>query len=50
MVDRTDAEQPTIAPGVDEAQTLEAEPTEKERKRGDYTEVTTLHLDRTPED
>ncbi|GAA3406147.1 hypothetical protein ACFFNY_25540 [Paenibacillus hodogayensis] len=41
--------EPTIAPGMDTHNTLEDEPTEEERRRGEYTEVTRLFLDRTPE-
>ncbi|XEC96171.1 hypothetical protein AB6A23_06310 [Paenibacillus tarimensis] len=40
----------TIAPGMDTHNTLEEEATEKEIEQGDYTEVTRLYLDRTPED
>jgi hypothetical protein len=42
--------EPTIAPSVDTHNTLEADATEKEKERGDTTEVTRLYLDRTPED
>lgn len=42
--------EPTIAPGRDTHNTLEAEATEKEKESGDTTEVTQLYLDRTPED
>lgn len=42
--------EPTIAPGMDTHNKLEDEPTEEERKKGDYTEVTRLFLDRTPEE
>ncbi|WP_274651802.1 hypothetical protein [Paenibacillus humicola] len=42
--------EPTVAPGMDTHNTLEEEPTDEERKRGDVTEVTRLYLDRTPED
>jgi hypothetical protein len=43
-------QQPTIAPGMDTHNTLEAEATEEEIENGDSTEVTQLYLDRTPED
>jgi hypothetical protein len=42
--------EPKIAPSIDTHNSLEEEPTEEERSRGDYTEVTRLYLDRTPED
>ncbi|WP_372663223.1 hypothetical protein [Cohnella sp.] len=42
--------EPTIAPSMDTHNTLEAEPTEKEKENGDTTEVTRLYLDRTPQD
>jgi hypothetical protein len=42
--------EPTVAPGMDTHNTLEEEPTEEELSNGDYTEVTRLYLDRTPED
>jgi hypothetical protein len=43
-------EEPTIAPGMNTHDSLEEKPTEEERQREDYTEVTRLYLDRTPED
>lgn len=43
-------EQPTIAPGMDTHNTLEEDATEDEVKTNDYTEVTRLYLDRTPND
>jgi hypothetical protein len=46
----TSEQQPTVAPSIDSTQTLEQEASKKEKERGDSTEVTTLHLDRTPED
>lgn len=42
--------EPTIAPSMDTHNTLEADATEEDKKRGDTTEVTHLYLDRTPED
>lgn len=42
--------EPTMAPGLDNDQRLGKEASKKERQRGDYTEVTSLYLDRTPED
>ncbi|MBB6690803.1 hypothetical protein H7B90_05240 [Cohnella xylanilytica] len=42
--------EPTFAPSIDTHNSLEAEPTEEERQRGEYTEVTRLYLDRTPND
>ncbi|WP_167746989.1 hypothetical protein [Cohnella luojiensis] len=44
------AQEPTIAPGMDTHNALEAEATEIEKESGDTTEVTHLYLDRTPED
>ena len=37
--------QPTIAPGMDEQEELNASATEKEVKDGEYTSVTTLSYD-----
>ena len=42
--------EPTVAPGMDTHNTLEEKPTEEELSNGDYTEVTRLYLDRTPEE
>ncbi|MDB4865823.1 MAG: hypothetical protein JWR03_156 [Cohnella sp.] len=50
MRDPTNKQQPTVAPSIDSTQTLEREASEKEKECGDSTKVTTLHLDRTPED
>ncbi|WP_169751039.1 hypothetical protein [Paenibacillus beijingensis] len=47
---RKQNDEPTIAPGTDTHNSLEEEATEEEKQRGDYTEVTRLYLDRTPED
>ncbi|MEF3305580.1 hypothetical protein [Paenibacillus sp. GYB003] len=41
--------EPTIAPGMNTSDPLEERATEKDIERGDYTEVTRLFLDRTPE-
>jgi hypothetical protein len=43
-------QEPTIAPGMNTHDSLEEEPSEEEVRRGEYTEVTRLYLDRTPED
>ncbi|MFC5451458.1 hypothetical protein [Paenibacillus aestuarii] len=45
-----DQHEPTIAPGMNTHDPLEEEATEKEIARGEYTEVTRLYVDRTPED
>lgn len=51
MPHRKDNERkPSLAPGMDTHQSLEEEPTQEERNRGDVTEVTRLYLDRTPDD
>lgn len=42
-------DQPTIAPGM-EIDELEEEATEEEIANGDYTEVTSLIIDRLPRD
>lgn len=42
--------EPTIAPGMNTSDPHEKEATEKEKERGEYTEVTRLYLDRTPDD
>ncbi|MBW7455901.1 hypothetical protein ACFOLF_02870 [Paenibacillus sepulcri] len=48
--EKKEEHEPTVAPEMDTHNSLEEEPTEEERERGDYTEVTRLYLDRTPED
>lgn len=48
--EKKEKHEPTVAPEMDTHSSLEEEPTEEERERGDYTEVTRLYLDRTPED
>ncbi len=40
----------TVAPGMNTHDPLEKKATNKEIKQGDFTEVTRLFLDRTPED
>ncbi|WP_424765587.1 hypothetical protein [Paenibacillus sp. sgz302251] len=42
--------EPTIAPGMDTLQELDEEASEKEIKKGDSTHVTSLFVDRIPED
>ncbi len=43
-------EEPTIAPSMNGHDPLEEKATGKEIEQGEYTEVTRLFLDRTPED
>ncbi|WP_019533924.1 hypothetical protein [Paenibacillus ginsengihumi] len=47
---RKDREEPTIAPGANTHDPLEEKATEEEIERGEFTEVTRLYVDRTPED
>lgn len=47
---RNQGHEPTIAPGMNTHDPLEEKATEEEKKRKDYTSVTRLYLDRTPED
>lgn len=42
--------EPTVAPGMNTHDSLEEKATKKEIKQDDYTEVTRLFIDRTPED
>lgn len=42
--------EPTVAPGMNTYDPLEKKATKKEIEQGDYTEVTRLFIDRTPED
>ncbi|WP_186306454.1 hypothetical protein [Siminovitchia fortis] len=42
--------EPTIAPGMNTHDPIEKKATEKEIEQGDFTKVTRLFLDRTPED
>ncbi|WEK56450.1 MAG: hypothetical protein P0Y55_04470 [Candidatus Cohnella colombiensis] len=53
--DRSDEPQqtkhePTIAPSMNTNNYLEENASEEEKRTGDFTEVTQLYLDRTPED
>ncbi|WP_282941205.1 hypothetical protein [Paenibacillus sp. RC67] len=43
-------DEPTIAPGMNTHDSLEEKATEEETNKGDFTSVTRLFLDRTPED
>ncbi|WP_197080973.1 hypothetical protein [Gordoniibacillus kamchatkensis] len=43
-------QEPTIAPGMNTHDALEEKATEQDIEQGEYTEVTRLFLDRTPED
>ncbi|QRG65134.1 hypothetical protein [Brevibacillus choshinensis] len=43
-------QEPTVAPSMNGHDPLEEEATAKEVEAGDYTSVTKLFLDRTPED
>ncbi|MFC7681186.1 hypothetical protein [Paenibacillus sp. GCM10028914] len=47
---RKGKDEATVAPGMDRLDMLQTEATEDEIKRGDFTEVTQLIIDRTPED
>ncbi|AHD05181.1 hypothetical protein ERICIV_01611 [Paenibacillus larvae subsp. larvae] len=42
--------EPTIAPGMNTHDPLEKKASEEDIETGNYTEVTRLYLDRTPED
>lgn len=42
--------EPTIAPGMNTHDPLEEKATDEDVENEDYTEVTRLYLDRTPED
>lgn len=44
------AQEPTVAPGMNTSDPLEEEASEDDIRRGEYTEVTRLYLDRTPEE
>lgn len=47
---RPSADEPTVAPGMNTHDQLEEKATAEEVQKGDYTSVTRLFLDRTPED
>ncbi|MFA4133795.1 MULTISPECIES: hypothetical protein [unclassified Brevibacillus] len=47
---RSSEHDPTIAPSMHGHDPLEEKATEKEVEKGDYTKVTRLFLDRTPEE
>lgn len=47
---RKDEDEPTVAPGMDGYDMLREEATEEEVEQGDFTEVTQLIIDRTPEE
>ncbi|MFD1706725.1 hypothetical protein ACFSCZ_08145 [Siminovitchia sediminis] len=42
--------EPTVAPSMNTHDSLEKKATKKEIQQGDFTEVTRLYIDRTPED
>lgn len=42
--------EPTIAPGMNTSDPLEENASDEDVRHGEYTEVTRLFLDRTPED
>jgi hypothetical protein len=48
--DYLDEHEPTIAPGMNTSDPLEEKASEEDIEREEYTEVTRLFLDRTPED
>ena len=50
MKQRERKKEPTMAPGIHTSHPLEENASDQEVERGDYTEVTRLYLDRTPED
>ncbi|MGG1878211.1 hypothetical protein ABDI30_11665 [Paenibacillus cisolokensis] len=43
-------EEPSVAPGMETNDALREEATDEEVRQGDYTEVTQLVIDRTPDD
>jgi len=43
-------QEPTIAPGMNTSDPLEEKATSNEKERDEYTEVTRLFLDRTPDE
>jgi hypothetical protein len=49
LEDRQEHE-PTVAPGMNTSDPLEEKATEQDIREGNYTEVTRLYVDRTPED
>ncbi|MEX2414811.1 MAG: hypothetical protein WD424_01595 [Paenibacillaceae bacterium] len=49
-MDKDKDHEPTIAPGMNTSDPLEEKTTKKKKERGEYTEVTRLYLDRTPDD
>lgn len=50
MNDKDRKHEPTIAPGMNTNDQLEEKASEKEIEQGNFTEVSRLYLDRTPED
>ncbi|CAM3394241.1 hypothetical protein [Marinicrinis lubricantis] len=50
MQQKQDTTEPTIAPGMNMHDPLEEKASKQEIKKGDYTEVTRLSLDQTPEE
>jgi hypothetical protein len=47
---RTEKHEPTVAPSMEGHDPLEEKASDEEIEKGDYTTVTKLFLDRTPED
>jgi hypothetical protein len=43
-------QKPTLAPGMNTSDPLEEEATKNKKEHGEYTEVTRLYLDRTPDE
>ncbi|WP_202916329.1 hypothetical protein [Paenibacillus mesophilus] len=48
--DKRNEQEPTMAPGMNTSDPLEEKATAQDIERGEYTEVTRLFLDRTPEE
>lgn len=47
---RNDGREPSVAPGMNTHDVLEEKASERDIEQGEYTEVTRLYVDRTPED
>ena len=50
MAEEEQKHEPTVAPGMNTHDAIEEKATAEEQRRGDYTEVTRLYLDRTPDE
>lgn len=49
LIKKRSNDEPTVAPGIDDQEELNAEATSQEKKKGDFTSVTNLSYDEVDE-